>query len=118
MDFELHSDWTILYPDKPSSTRFILLLINSRIDSASSSKLPSSTKTPFSPLVIVNGIPCVLVLITAFLNANPSRGVYGDNSQREGKTRNSDSLYAAITSSLLGFVKTLILFSILNSLII
>ena len=63
-----------------------------------------STNNEFSLLDIVYGIPWAVVLITVFLKANPSNGVSGDNSQREGKIKNSHCLYAETTSSRLGFL--------------
>ena len=56
----------------------------------------------------VYGIPCEFVEITGFLNAKDSSGTSGDNSHCDGKTKNSLSPYADITSSLGGFFITLI----------
>ena len=62
-------------------------------------------------------MPCDLVEITGFLNANDSSGTSGDNSHCEGRTKNSLSPYAEITSSRGGFLITKILSYKLNFLI-
>ena len=72
----------------------------------SSSEFSGSTRIPVSPSFTVNGMPCDLVEITGFLNANDSSGTSGDNSHCEGRTKNSLSPYAEITSSRGGFLIT------------
>ena len=64
-----------------------------------------------------NGIPCDLVEITGFLNANDSSGTNGDNSHCDGRIKNSLSSYAEMTSSRGGFFITSIFFDKLNFII-
>ena len=88
METQLHSSCTKLYPNNPSLFLKSSSLSNFLIAPANSNGFSGSTRIPFLSSWTVNGIPCDLVEITAFLNANDSSGTNGDNSHCEGRIKN------------------------------